>query len=168
MRRARLPIACLAVGISLTACAFLQAPGPTRSSAPRSAGGPPSTAQYVDPVELFNRPEAFVGRAVLLQGEALDVTQNDEVLTATATFPSFTWVRLGARQRGSDITQSIVVEFYPKQPAITVNQCYRLSGTVVGTQEAPATITDAPRRMPRVRGESWEAAPRDGNRCAAP
>lgn len=162
--------ACVVLAALTSACAFLQTPvsQPAQTTRARSSGVPASNAEYVDPVQLFADPEPFIGKTVVLQGEALNVYHNDELFAGEAIMPSYTWARLEARQRGSNETRSVVVEVYPRQDAIKAKQCYRFVGTVLGTQDGPASLPDVPRTMPLVKAQSWEAIQPDQGKCPAP
>ena len=105
---------------------------------------------------------------MLVQGETLNVTQNDEIMNAAGQLPSFTWTRVEARGRGGVGAASVVVEFYPLDRRINQGQCYRMYGTVIGPVTSPASIAGLPPTMPRIRGTSWETVPREGSTCANP
>ena len=78
------------------------------------------------------------------------------------------WVQILGRVRDRAITESIVVEFYPKDPKILRQECYRLYGEVAGTQNVTRTLTGATNQVPLLRGYAWEPIPRDRfGDCAA-
>jgi hypothetical protein len=121
---------------------------------------PAASARLIDPRELAADPTAFIGRNVILQGRALNVTQHDD----------YTWVQVLALVPGRSTDESIVVEMRPKQPRLLRDECYRVYGVVVGTQTVTRLLTGATNVVPLVYGYAFEPAPRDrfGISCAPP
>jgi hypothetical protein len=117
-------------------------------------------ARVLDPRELVGDPKAFVGRNIILQGNALNVDQNAD----------YTWINLQAVVPGRTTTESIVVEMRPKVPQILKDECYRLYGIVEGTQTVRRLLTGATNEVPLVRGYTYEKSPvgRSGIGCAGP
>jgi hypothetical protein len=116
-------------------------------------------ARVLDPRQLISDPRAYVDHAIILQGNALNVTQHND----------YTWVQLMAVVPGRSTTEPIVVEFRPKDTAILKDECYRVVGVVVGTQRVTRTLTGATNEVPLVNGLTWQSSPRDRFRsCLAP
>jgi len=119
-------------------------------------------ARLVDPRQLVADPQAFRGQNLYLQGKALNVEQH----------PDYTWVQLFAQVPGktSSSTESVVVEFRPKAPAVLKDECYRIYGVGAGTQNVTRTLTGATNAVPYVTGYAYESAPQDQFKfgCASP
>lgn len=116
-------------------------------------------AKVLDPRQLVSDPKAFLDQAVILQGKALTVTQNSD----------YTWVQLMAVVPGRTTTESIVIEFRPKDAALLKDECYRVTGIVAGTQKVTRTLTGATNEVPVVNGLRWQTSLRDRfGSCVAP
>ncbi len=111
----------------------------------------PAAARLIDPRELAADPQAFIGHNVILQGRTLTVNQHEE----------YTWVQVLALVPGRSTDESIAVEFWPKQPRILRDECYRVYGIVVGTQSVTRLLTGATNVVPLVYGYAFTPAPRD-------
>lgn len=129
----------------------------------------PAQAQYLDPRELVADPKAYQGKNVLLQGKALNVTHNAEEKGIFSDTPDHTWMQVMAAVRGRSTTESVVVEFYPRDPKILKDECYRILGIVQGTTKVRRTLTGAEDEVPIIKGYSWQGAPANQfGTCQAP
>jgi hypothetical protein len=142
---------------------------------PTATPVPPSKAAavYVDPRQLTSDPQSYVGKNIILQGEALNVTQNQEDKGGlfTSPHPAYTWVNLMAQVRGKNgTTESIAVQITPPSKTLLSEECYRIYGVVVGTEKVTRTLTGAENEVPEVNGYAVESAPQGayGIGCAAP
>lgn len=115
----------------------------------REAPPDKSAADLVDPRRLVAEPNAFRGKNIVLQGQALTVTQQAD----------YTWVQLMAQPTGRETTESVVAEVRPKNVQILKDDCYRVYGVGSGTQNVNLTLTGASREVPLIRAYAVEGAP---------
>lgn len=131
--------------------------------APRAGAIPTSVpdrsqAHVVDPRQLAAGPREYLGANMVFLGEASNVQQED----------AYTWIHLRARVPGRNLTESLVVEFRPKQAGILKQECYLIFGTGAGSQGTRFILTGATTDVPLVKGYAWEsAAVKPYGRCVA-
>jgi hypothetical protein len=122
-------------------------PVPTRLPTPTPVPPSKATAVALDPRKLAADPNAYVGENIWLQGTALNVTQND----------TYTWVQLLAQVPSHPFaTESIVVEFHPRDSRILSDDCYRMYGVAQGTQSVTRTLTGASNNVAVISGYAME------------
>jgi hypothetical protein len=132
------------------------------AAAQRTAEARPrkETAEVVDPRRLVADPNSYKGRNVVLQGKALNVEQHS----------GYTWINMLAQVPERTTTEAIAVETHGRNTQILKDECYRVYGTVEGTQEVRRVLTGANSNVPLVKSYLQESAPagRSGFGCAPP
>lgn len=109
-----------------------------------------AAATVLDVRRLVSDPKAYVGQDIVVQGKALTVTHH----------ASYTWVQVLAAAPGrAATTESVVVEFRPRQPDILRDECYRMWGQVKGTQTVTRVLTGARNEVPVLDGFQYQSAP---------
>lgn len=120
------------------------------SLAPISPTAAPIKAKAVliDPREITADPKSFKGRNVELVGQTGNVTQQD----------NYTWVFFLANVPGRT-SESVVVEFRPKDPSILKQECYRVYGIVDDTQRTTLVFTGASNNSVTINAYAYEKLP---------
>jgi hypothetical protein len=130
----------------------------TTSSATSASSTPrpdPAQARYVDPRQLAANPESFSGQNIVLEGKSLNVTQNQASTGLLGGTQDYTWMQVMAIVKDRNTTESVVVEFYPRQTSIIKDECYRVFGIAQGSTKVRRTLTGAEDSAPLIRGYMW-------------
>ncbi len=118
------------------------------SASPPPAPAPTSGYEYVDPRLLAANPNQYVGKKVIVEGDAGTVEQPG----------GYTWMQIYAEVRGRTyLWESLVVHFTPPQTGILRGDSYRVYGTVVGTENVVRTLTGATNTVTQIDGDRYEA-----------
>jgi hypothetical protein len=154
-------IGVLLVLLAISACSTSSYGSTASQAAPKVD---PSTskrqAKIVDPRRLVAEPDAHKGQNMIIQGKALNVTQNAD----------YTWVNVQAQVPEKSTTESVVVEIRPKNPQVLKDECYRFYGMGGGSQKVTRLLTGAENSVAFINAYLVESAPsgKSGYGCADP
>ncbi len=122
---------------------------PTRTAVLPTATPSKADAETIDPRRMVAAPKDYKGKRVVITGEANNVDHYD----------TYTWIQFLAQVPDRNLTESVVVEIRPRDTAIVKSDCYRIYGTVAGTQTVKTVLTGATHESLQIDAYAWETYP---------